>query len=101
MDSLLFSAYNNTDIDKYTSLISEDIEFFHDKNGLINTKERVVESLKKLVKKKNTTPSSLCWCSSLKPLLVFLTNKASHQQASLAFVGVLHQQTFSRISRTN
>lgn len=59
MDSILFSAYNNTDIDKYTSLISEDIEFFHDKNGLINTKERVVESLKKLVKKKNTTTYSI------------------------------------------
>lgn len=55
MDSLLFSAYNNVEIDKYKALISEDIEFFHDKNGLINSKERVIESLKKIAKAKKNT----------------------------------------------
>ncbi len=59
MDSLLFSAYNNIDIDKYTSLISENVEFFHDKNGLINSKERIIESLKKIAKAKNNTAYSI------------------------------------------
>jgi len=59
MDSLLFSAYNNADIDRYKSLISEDIEFFHDKNGLINSKERIAESLKKIAKLKNNSTYSI------------------------------------------
>ncbi|TDQ24035.1 nuclear transport factor 2 family protein [Tenacibaculum caenipelagi] len=59
MDSLLFSAYNNAEIDKYKSLISEDIEFFHDKNGLINSKKRIVDSFKKMTTKEKNTAYSI------------------------------------------
>lgn len=55
MDSLFFSAYNKTDIDTYKSLISDDIEFFHDKNGFIGSKDRIVESLKKIAESKNNS----------------------------------------------
>lgn len=59
MDSILFSAFNSGDIEKYSSLISEDMEFYHDKNGLIDTKERVVESFKKMVEAKEYGSSTI------------------------------------------
>jgi ketosteroid isomerase-like protein len=34
LDSLLFSAFNNRDIETIKHLFSEDLEFFHDKSGL-------------------------------------------------------------------
>ncbi|MDY8136041.1 nuclear transport factor 2 family protein [Aquimarina sp. 2201CG5-10] len=59
MDSLLFSAYNNLEVDSYKSLISDDIEFYHDKNGLIDSKKRIVESFKKIVEKKKNASYSI------------------------------------------
>ncbi len=47
MDSLLFAAYNNCDLVKFASLVSEDIEFFHDQGGLMTSKKDIVDALKK------------------------------------------------------
>jgi hypothetical protein len=34
MDSVLFNAFNNRDVEKLKTLFTEDLEFYHDKNGL-------------------------------------------------------------------
>lgn len=36
MDSVLFTAFNNRDVEVFKSLFTEDLEFFHDKGGLTN-----------------------------------------------------------------
>lgn len=59
MDSLFFSAYNNTEIEKYQSFISDDIEFFHDKNGFINAKQRIVNNLKDIAKTEKNSSYSI------------------------------------------
>lgn len=46
LDSIFFTAYNNCDLDKQASLISEDIEFFHDQGGLSTSKSDIIEALK-------------------------------------------------------
>lgn len=45
MDSLLFNAFNSRDIDKFKSLFTPDLEFYHDKGGLTNY-DQTVASLK-------------------------------------------------------
>lgn len=51
LDSTFFEAYNtcNLNLEKYSSFYSEDIEFFHDKGGIMNSKKEIVESTKKNV----------------------------------------------------
>ncbi|MBI1342595.1 MAG: DUF4440 domain-containing protein [Terrimonas sp.] len=46
MDSLLFAAYNNCDLNQFAALIDEDIEFYHDKGGLSTSKDEIVEAIK-------------------------------------------------------
>ena len=36
MDSVLFDAFNSRDAEKFKSLFTEDLEFYHDKGGLTN-----------------------------------------------------------------
>lgn len=36
MDSLLFTAFNNRDLEVLAQVFSEDLEFYHDKGGLTN-----------------------------------------------------------------
>jgi len=36
LDSVLFNAFNTRDIDKFKTLFTEDLEFYHDKGGLTN-----------------------------------------------------------------
>jgi hypothetical protein len=36
MDSVLFNAFNTRDVEKFKSLFTEDLEFYHDKGGLTN-----------------------------------------------------------------
>jgi hypothetical protein len=45
MDSLLFNAFNNRDFDKFQTLFTPDLEFYHDKGGLTNY-DQTVASLK-------------------------------------------------------
>lgn len=44
MDSLFFDAYNHCRIDKMGSMISEDIEFYHDKGGLSTVKADILKA---------------------------------------------------------
>ncbi len=46
LDSLLFDAYNNCNMDIYASFFSEDLEFYHDKGGLSTSKQLMVEAVK-------------------------------------------------------
>ena len=46
LDNIFFTAYNNCNIEQQALLISEDIEFFHDKGGLSTSKAEIIESIK-------------------------------------------------------
>ena len=41
MDSALFNAFNNRNIDQFKNLFTEDLEFYHDKGGLTNYQHTV------------------------------------------------------------
>ena len=41
MDSLFFDSYNNCKLDVFESLVSEDLEFYHDKGGLTRYDENM------------------------------------------------------------
>jgi hypothetical protein len=45
-DSVLFDAYNTCKVDVFASLVSEDIEFYHDRGGLSTSKPGLVEAIK-------------------------------------------------------
>lgn len=46
LDSIFFTAYNTCDLNQQSELISEDIEFFHDKGGLSTSKSDIMEAMK-------------------------------------------------------
>jgi hypothetical protein len=50
LDSLLFSAFNTRNIEKFKTFFTEDLEFFHDKGGLTNY-EYTINSLKETAKR--------------------------------------------------
>lgn len=51
LDSAFFGAYNTceTNLEKYASFYSEDIEFYHDQGGLMTSKKDIIESTKRNV----------------------------------------------------
>lgn len=51
MDSIFFDAYNNCNLklEKYASMYSDNIEFYHDRGGLSSVKKDIVESTRKNV----------------------------------------------------
>lgn len=46
LDQRFFDAYNTCDLETQATLISEDIEFFHDKVGLATSKSQIMEAMK-------------------------------------------------------
>lgn len=50
-DSLFFGAYNTCDknLDTYAAFFSDDIEFYHDKGGLMTSKPELIAATKKNV----------------------------------------------------
>jgi len=46
LDKKFFDAYNTCDLKTQNELISEDIEFFHDKGGLSTSKTQIMEAMK-------------------------------------------------------
>jgi len=46
LDTSLFDAYNNCQIDKLSSLVAEDLEFYHDKTGLAVGRKLFVDAIK-------------------------------------------------------
>jgi hypothetical protein len=47
LDRALFDAYNTCDLDKFSSLIADDVEFYHDVGGFIRTSAAVADAVKK------------------------------------------------------
>jgi ketosteroid isomerase-like protein len=47
LDAALFDAYNRCDLEKFSALLADDLEFYHDQGGLSLGKEKVTESVKK------------------------------------------------------
>ena len=46
MDSLLFEAYNTCKVNVFEQMMSEDIEFYHDRGGLTTSKKQLIDALK-------------------------------------------------------
>ncbi|WP_430410561.1 nuclear transport factor 2 family protein [Kordia sp.] len=46
LDKRFFDAYNTCDLKIQDELISEDLEFFHDKGGLSTSKTQIMEAMK-------------------------------------------------------
>ena len=46
LDQQFFDAYNHCDLEKAASLLSDDLEFYHDQSGLDTSKASVVAALK-------------------------------------------------------
>jgi hypothetical protein len=46
LDTALFDAYNNCNLDKLGSMVSEDLEFYHDKTGLAVGRQPFVDAIK-------------------------------------------------------
>jgi uncharacterized protein DUF4440 len=46
LDTQLFDAYNNCDIGKLGSMVSDDLEFYHDKTGLAVGKKVFTDAIK-------------------------------------------------------
>jgi len=51
LDSAFFGAYNTCDVnlDTYANFYSENIEFYHDKGGIMTSKQAIVDATKKNV----------------------------------------------------
>ena len=47
MDKTFFDAYNSCDLKKQEEIYSDNIEFFHDKGGLINSKSEIIQGTQK------------------------------------------------------
>lgn len=47
LDSVFFTAYDKCDTVTMASLISEDLEFYHDQGGLMTSKDSVMEAIKR------------------------------------------------------
>ena len=46
LDAEAFNAYNNCDLEKFKTFFTDDLEFYHDKNGIIETSAKLVEAMK-------------------------------------------------------
>jgi ketosteroid isomerase-like protein len=46
LDTRLFDAYNHCDLTTFGSLLAEDLEFYHDKTGLMRGRQAVVDAVK-------------------------------------------------------
>lgn len=47
MDQTFFDAYNNCDLEKQAAIYADDIEFLHDKGGLMTSKADLLEGTKR------------------------------------------------------
>ncbi len=46
LDTELFDAYNNCQLDKLASLVAKDLEFYHDKTGLAVGRQTFIDAIK-------------------------------------------------------
>ena len=54
MDSVWEDSYNNCKLDVQEQLISEDLEFYHDRGGVMTSKKALIEALKNNICGKTT-----------------------------------------------
>ena len=54
MDSVMFDAFNAHDLDKLKTTFSEDLEFYHDKGGLADYEQTMINFKSMFEKNKNT-----------------------------------------------
>jgi len=54
LDGMLFDAYNRCDLNKLGAMVSEDLEFYHDKTGLAVGRQSFVDSIKNNICGKTT-----------------------------------------------
>src|SRR3984893_12137890 len=47
LDTQIFDAYNRCDLEKFGSMLADDLEFYHDKTGLARTGKAMGEGGKK------------------------------------------------------
>jgi hypothetical protein len=47
MDSTFFHAYNSCDMDKQSAIYGDSLEFYHDKGGLMTSKQGILMRQKK------------------------------------------------------
>lgn len=47
LDAALFDAYNSCDLEKFSALFAEDVEFYHDQGGLTTGRQSLLDSMKK------------------------------------------------------
>ncbi|SDF34076.1 nuclear transport factor 2 family protein [Cellulophaga baltica] len=47
LDANFFDAYNHCDLEKQASIYSDNIEFYHDKGGLMTSKEEIIDGTEK------------------------------------------------------
>jgi ketosteroid isomerase-like protein len=47
LDTALFAAYNQCDLQKFASFIADDVEFYHDKGGVTLGREALTDAIKK------------------------------------------------------
>lgn len=46
LDGALFDAFNQCDLENFGTFFSEDVEFYHDKGGLTQSRKSLIESVK-------------------------------------------------------
>lgn len=49
LDTAVFDAFNRCDLEKLGSYFTDDLEFYHDKDGLTRSRQSLVESVKKYI----------------------------------------------------
>src|SRR5690349_22688117 len=54
MDSVWEDSYNNCKLDVQEQLISDDLEFYHDRGGVMTSKKALIEALKNNICGKTT-----------------------------------------------
>jgi hypothetical protein len=47
LDSALFDAYNQCDLEKFGTFFIDDVEFYHDQSGVSHGREEVIEAVRK------------------------------------------------------
>src|SRR5690606_24421817 len=49
LDQIVFEAYNNCNLYVFKTFFAEDLEFYHDKSGLISSREKMLNALETAV----------------------------------------------------
>jgi hypothetical protein len=49
LDAALFDAYNECDLEKFKDFFADDLELYHDQDGVVTGKQRLTENIKKFV----------------------------------------------------